>query len=113
MYKGTIVITNKGQGFKLTNSTSFGESVFSAEFIQKTIKADLHVRINHAYPPWNGHQKVQKDSREHHTKAGAERLPGGADRPHLQAAQPLGPPVSLHVAMLVLHRLLDCIYAVL
>ena len=43
------VITNKGLGFKLTNSMSFGESIFSAGFIQKTIKADLYVRINHAY----------------------------------------------------------------
>jgi hypothetical protein len=31
--KGTIEITNKGLGFKLINSTSFGKSVFSAVFI--------------------------------------------------------------------------------
>ena len=36
MYKGINIITNEGLGFKLTNSTSFGESVFSAGFIQKT-----------------------------------------------------------------------------
>jgi hypothetical protein len=30
MYKGTNEFTNKGLGFKLTNSTSFGESVISA-----------------------------------------------------------------------------------
>jgi hypothetical protein len=38
MYKGTNEITNEGLGFKLTNSMSFGESVFSAGYIQKTIK---------------------------------------------------------------------------
>ena len=41
------VITNKGiEGFKLTNFTSFGESIFSIGFIQKTVKVDLDVRIN-------------------------------------------------------------------
>ena len=39
----------KVYGFKLTNYMSFGESVFSAGFIQKTIKVDLHVRFNGAY----------------------------------------------------------------
>jgi hypothetical protein len=52
MYKGTIVITNKGLGFKLTNSMSFGESVLPTGFNQKTIKGDLHVRGNHIIPPW-------------------------------------------------------------
>ena len=28
MHKGTIEITNKGLGFKLINSISFGESLF-------------------------------------------------------------------------------------
>jgi hypothetical protein len=51
MYKGINEITNKGLGFKLINSTSFGESVISAGFNQKTIKADLRVRINNAIPP--------------------------------------------------------------
>jgi hypothetical protein len=35
MYMGTNEITNKGLGFKLTNSMSFGESVISAEFNRK------------------------------------------------------------------------------
>jgi hypothetical protein len=48
MYKGTNDITNKGLGFKLTNSMSFGELVFPAGYIQKTIKGDLHVRVNNA-----------------------------------------------------------------
>jgi hypothetical protein len=50
MYKGTNDITNKGLGFKLTNSTSFGESMISTGFNQKTIKAYLHVRVNNAIP---------------------------------------------------------------
>ena len=55
MYKGINIITNKGLGFKLTNSTSFGESVISAGFIQKTVKVDQHVRFNRVYPQRNGH----------------------------------------------------------
>ena len=50
MNKGINMITNKGLGFKLINSTSFSESVFSVEFIQKTVNVDLDVRINRAYP---------------------------------------------------------------
>jgi hypothetical protein len=42
---------------------SFGESIFFAGFIQKTIKVDLH---------------VLGDLRGHHTEAKAEALPGGA-----------------------------------
>jgi hypothetical protein len=81
---------------------SFGESVFSAGFIQKT-KADLHVRINRAYPPWNGHQKVPEDTTR-------KQEPKGW--PHLQAAQPLGPPVILHLVMSVSLHLLGCISTV-
>jgi hypothetical protein len=33
MYEGTFEITNKGLGFELTNSTSFGESVISIGYI--------------------------------------------------------------------------------
>jgi hypothetical protein len=51
MYKGTSKIINKGLGFKLINSTSFGESVISIGFNQKTIKTNLHVRVNNANPP--------------------------------------------------------------
>jgi hypothetical protein len=46
MYKGTNEIANKGLGFKLMNSMSFGKSVISTGYIQKTIKADLHVIVN-------------------------------------------------------------------
>jgi hypothetical protein len=38
MYKGINEITNEGLGFKLTNSTSFGEPMISAGFTEKTIK---------------------------------------------------------------------------
>ena len=62
---------------------SFGESVISVGFIQKTIKVDLDVRVNHAYPQRNGHQKTLEDSRGLHIEAEPEGLPGGATRPHL------------------------------
>jgi len=62
---------------------SFGESVFSTGFIQKTIKVDLHVRINRAYPQRNGHQKTLDYSRGLHTEVEPEWLPGGASQPHL------------------------------
>ena len=51
MNKGINMITNKGIGVKLINSSSFGESAFSIGFNQKTVKVDLHVRFNYAYPP--------------------------------------------------------------
>jgi hypothetical protein len=52
---GTNEITNKGLGFKLTNSMSFGESVISTGFNQKTVKAELQVRINSTVKPmWEG-----------------------------------------------------------
>ena len=71
---------------------SFGEFVFSVGFIQKTIKVDLHVRFNYTYPQRNRHQKVLEDSRGLHTEAKGKRLPSGA-------ARPLGPTVSLRIAM--------------
>jgi hypothetical protein len=46
MYKGINEIANKGFRLKLTNSMSFGESMISVGFIQKTVKVDLHVRVN-------------------------------------------------------------------
>ena len=57
---------------------SFGESIFSAGFIQKTVKVDLYVRFNRAYPQRNGHQKTLEDSKGLHTEAERQRLPGGA-----------------------------------
>ena len=87
--------------------------MISVGFIHKTVKVDLHVRFNRAYPQRNGYQKTLEDSRGLHAEAQRQSLTGGAGRPHLQAARPLGPPVSLRVVMSVLHWLLGCIYAVL
>ena len=57
---------------------SFGESVFSIGFNQKTVKVDLHVRFNCTYPQRNGHQKVPEDSGGLHIEAEGETPPGGA-----------------------------------
>ena len=70
---------------------SFGESVFSTGFIQKTVKVDLHVRINHAYPAQNRHQKVLEDTRGHRAEVNHEWLLGVAGWPNLKTIQPLGP----------------------
>jgi hypothetical protein len=88
MYRGTNEITNKGLGFKLINSISFDESIISTGFNQKTIKADLHVRVNYAIPPQNQCGKVPKDSRGLHTEAGGGTLPCGAGRPHCRPPDP-------------------------
>jgi hypothetical protein len=55
--------------------------MISAGYIQKTIKVDLDVRINQAYPPRNGHQKTLEDTRGHHAKAEPERLADPTCRP--------------------------------
>jgi hypothetical protein len=73
MHKGTFEITN------------IGESVISVGYIQKTIKEDLHVRVNYANPPRNRRGKVLDDTRRHHTMLDPEKLPGGAGRPHHDA----------------------------
>ena len=91
---------------------SYGESVNEGRFIQKTVKGDLFVKGNYGIPPHKQRGKILEDSRRLSTKADTKGLPYGADRPHLQAARPLGPLVSLRVAMSVLHRLLGCIYTV-
>ena len=56
----------------------FSEYIFSIGFIEKTVKVDLDVRVNCAYPPRNGHQKTLEDSRGLHVEAERQRLPGGA-----------------------------------
>jgi hypothetical protein len=89
MNKGINMITKKVEGFKLTNSISFCESVISAGFILKTIKVDPNVKINCTYLQWNWHQKTLEDSRGHRTEADYEGL-------HLRAAGLLSPPVGLH-----------------
>jgi hypothetical protein len=70
---------------------SFGEFVFSAGFIQKTIKGDLFVKGNYRILPCKQRGKILEDFRRLFTKVDPERLPCGASRPHLQAGQPVGP----------------------
>ena len=55
--------------------------MISVGFIQKTIKVDLHVRFNYAYPPQNGHQKTLEGSRGLHTKAKGETPAGPTCKP--------------------------------
>ena len=57
---------------------SFGESMFSTRFIQKTIKVDIDVRSNHAYPQRKQLQKVLEDTRRQTTKEDHETPLGGA-----------------------------------
>ena len=86
---------------------SFSEFVFSARFIQKTIKEDLDDRLNHAYPQRKQPQKVTEDSRGLHTKAEGEALAPPAGRPapgahmlalHCYVGSP--PPPRLHLRRL-------------
>ena len=60
------------RGFKLTNSMSFSESVFSTGFNKKTAKEDLFVKRNHGIPPRNQLGKILEDSRRLSTEAGHE-----------------------------------------
>jgi hypothetical protein len=86
--------------------------VISAGYIQKTVKVDLRVRSTKAIAPWNLCGKVLEDSKRLSTDADPEGVTCGAGRQHLQAGRPVGPFVSLPIAMAVLHRLLDFIYTV-
>jgi hypothetical protein len=97
MYKGTYESTNKGLGFKLTNSMSFGESVISAGLFQKTVKGDLFVKQNQGIIPCHIRGKVLEDTKGHHAEAGPDRPPGGTYRSHPHAGRhPLVPP-RLHL----------------
>ena len=91
---------------------SFGESKFSVGFNQKTAKEDLFVKRDYGIPPRKQRGKTIEDSRWLSTEAEPESLISGAGRPHLQANQPMGPPCQPPIAMSVLHRLKDCIFAV-
>jgi hypothetical protein len=64
---------------------SFGESMFLAGFIQKTIKGDQIDKFNRTYPQRKQPQKVPKDLRGHHTESKAEAPPGGAGQPDKSA----------------------------
>jgi hypothetical protein len=85
---------------------SFGESVFSAGFIQKTVKEDLIVKGNNEIPLRKQRENTLKDSRRLSTEDDRERVKCGASRPMGSTSQSL-------LRTSVSHRLLDCIYAVL
>ena len=92
---------------------SFGKSVFSAGFNQKTAKEALFVKGNRIIPQDKQRGKTLEDSRRLSTKAEPETLTCGAGWPHMQAARPLGSTSQPLVAKSVLHRLLGCIYTIL
>ena len=77
------MITNIGLGFKLINSTSFGESVFAGGFTQKTVNEGLFVKANHVYPHRNRRGKTLEDFRRQTTKAEGRWRPCGLGRTHL------------------------------
>ena len=85
---------------------SFGESVFSAGFNQKTVKEDLFVKGNPGIPPCKQCGKTLEDSRRRITEAGQVSLTCGAARPMWVL------PITL-IVMSVLHRLKNCIFVVL
>ena len=91
---------------------SFGESVFSAEFIQKTVKVDLFVKANHVYPQPKLLGKDLEHTRRQSTKADLEWLTCGADRHHLQAGWPVGPAGQSPLRRWFFHHYLGSIYAV-
>ena len=90
---------------------SFGESTFLAGFIQKTVKVDQIIKLNHVYPR-RKLQKVLEDTRRHSTEVGTERLLGGIGWFHLHANWSPGPTCQPPLRTLVLHHLKDCISAV-
>ena len=65
---------------------SFGESMFSAGFIQKTTKGDLFIKGNHVIPQHNRCGKTLEDSRSLSTKVEPETLTCGANQPHMRVA---------------------------
>ena len=70
---------------------SFGEYVFSAGFIQKTIKEDLFIKANHVYSQWYLHGNTLKGTRRQTTEEDRKGMTCGADRPHLYAGLPSDP----------------------
>jgi hypothetical protein len=100
-----------GLGIKLTNSMSFGESLFYVGLFQKTTKRDLFVKEKFRIKILHIREKTLEDMRRHRNEAGGDGLPSGASRPHLQAARPPWgiPPRASGVFF---HCLLRCISAV-
>jgi hypothetical protein len=83
MRNGTNERIYIGLGFKLKNSMSFGESLFSAGLFYKTTKRDLFVKGKFRIKIWHIREKTLEDMRRHRNKAGGEGLPSGASQPHL------------------------------
>jgi hypothetical protein len=67
-----------GLGFKLTNSLSFGESLFSTGLFQKTNKRDLFIKGKFRIKIQHIHEKTLEDTRRHRNEVGGDRLPSGA-----------------------------------
>jgi hypothetical protein len=88
MRNGTNERIYIGLGFKLTNSMSFGESLFSIGLFQKTTKRDLFVKGKFRIKIRHIREKTLEDMRRHRNEARGEGLPSGAGWPHLQAAPP-------------------------
>jgi hypothetical protein len=68
---------------------SFGESMFSVGFTQKTVKGDLFVKGNYKIPLWQQCGKTLEDSKRYSTEVGPERLTCGAAQPMGSTRQPL------------------------
>jgi hypothetical protein len=83
MRNGTNERVYIGLGFKLTNSMSFGESLFSAGLFQKTSKRDLFIKGKFRIKIQHIREKTLEDLRRHWNEAGGEGQPSGAGRPHL------------------------------
>ena len=81
----------KVQGFKLINSMSFGESMISIGFIQKTIKVDLHVRFNaflHRETDTRRFQRTPRRDREQGVARWGRPAPPGDHLPPRPTCQP-------------------------
>ena len=72
---------------------SFGESVFSAWFIQKTAEEDLIIEENYGIPPRYLRGKTLEGSRRQITEAGLDPLPCGAAWPIGGATRALWAPL--------------------
>ena len=74
---------------------SIGESMFSAGFIQKTIKGDLFVKGNYGIPPRKQRGKILEESRRLSTKVDPEGC-------HVGPTSPTCRPISLWVPLVSL-----------
>jgi hypothetical protein len=90
MRNGTNERIYIGLGFKLTNSMSFGESLFSARLFQKTTKRDLFVKGKFRIKIRHIREKTLEDMRRNRNEVGGEGLPSGAARPTYRLSAPLG-----------------------